>query len=123
MDYDQFVSKSKSPDKKTGEIVRKMYEQIPFDREFYPKWTDTTYEIDKTSKDTIPMYKIKNEKNKQDKQRYYSSQIQTIIPDRYRIEKVIKERKSKGKTQCFVKWLNYPTEYNSWVYKSDIQKL
>ena len=69
------------------------------------------------------MYKIKNEKNKQDKQRYYSSQIQTIIPDRYRIEKVIKERKSKGKTQCFVKWLNYPTEYNSWVYKSDIQKL
>lgn len=106
-----------------GEKIRKLYDQKPFDKGFYPNWTDQTFEISDKSTDQLPLFKIKNEKNEKQKQRFYSNQIQEVIIDKYRVEKILKKRKYKGKNQCLVKWLNYPPEYNSWINENELIQL
>ena len=108
---------------KIGSKVRKAYDKKPFDKGFYPNWTDQVYEVAKTSSDRVPLYKIEDEKKKIEKPRFYRDQIQDIIVGEYRVEKIIKRRIYKGKKQCFIKWLNYPNEYNSWVDESEIVTL
>ena len=39
------------------------------------------------------------------------------------IEKVIKSRKRNGKTELFVKWLDYPCSMNSWVLADSMKTL
>ena len=111
---------TKSKQFQVGEKVRKAYERKPFDKSYYPNWTDEIFEISKKSKDNIPLYKIHDDKNRMSKNRFYKEQIQNIIPDTYRVEKVIRKRIYKGKKQCLVKWLNYNDEYNSWVDENEI---
>ena len=64
------------------------------------------------------MYKISD-----NTKRYYPEQIQKINENLYRIEKIIKSRKYRGKKQHYVKWLNYADEYNSWVDDADLKRL
>jgi len=41
----------------------------------------------------------------------------------FKIEKILKKQKQKGKIRYFVKWLGYPTSQNSWVDASWIKKI
>ena len=109
--------------RKIGQHVRKVYKKTIFDKGYYPNWTDQTFEITSKSRDKIPLYKIKNEKNMINDQRFYAKQIQDIVPNTYRIEKIIRSRNIKGKTQHYVKWLNHGNEYNSWVNAEEIINL
>ena len=38
----------------------------------------------------------------------------------YQIEKILKKRTHRGQTQYLVKWLEYPSEQNSWVSECDM---
>ena len=57
------------------------------------------------------------------KKRFYEEEIQNIQEDLYRIEKILKKDKRNGKLFYFIKWLNYPQEYNSWISSEDLVKL
>lgn len=41
----------------------------------------------------------------------------------YKIEKNIKRRKVAGKDQILVKWLGWPTKFNSWVSKDEVKAI
>ena len=41
----------------------------------------------------------------------------------YRVEKIIKRKKIKGKKMVLVKWLDYDRKYSSWIPESDIQNI
>jgi hypothetical protein len=47
--------------------------------------------------------------------------LQKVSENLHRVEKVLKTRVRGGKKEYFVKWLNYPSTYNSWV--TDIKNL
>ena len=99
-----------------GDKVRKAYKQGPFDKSYFPNWTDRVYEVETVADEPVKkMYNIKDEKNKREKQRFYPEEIQKITENLYRVEKVLKNRTINGKKQYFVKWLNYPDDFNSWV--------
>ena len=66
------------------------------------------------------MFQIQDEKQNIVNQKLYTEEIQKVKPDLFRIEKILKTRKRRGKTEYFVKWLNHSNEYNSWV--SDIKR-
>jgi hypothetical protein len=42
------------------------------------------------------------------------------LDDVYKIETILKEKKSKGKTFYFVKWYGYPDNFNSWISSTDL---
>jgi len=110
---------------KTGETVRKRYKLGPFDKAYYPLWTDKIYNIDQiTSQQLKPYHKIRGENaTEKDERRYYTEEIQKITPNMHRVEKVLRKRKRKNKIEFLVKWLNHPDSFNSWVLESDIQSL
>ena len=119
----EILSKRKiKSDIQSGDKVRKAYDTKAFDKGFYPNWTDEIFTVEKTIKgDKQIVFRIKDHSGKVIEQRFYPEELQKITEKLQRVEKVIKTRKRKGKTQYFVKWLNYPERYNSWV--SSIQNV
>ena len=41
----------------------------------------------------------------------------------YRVEKILKRKKIKGKKMVLVKWLGYDSKHNSWIPESSIQDI
>ena len=39
----------------------------------------------------------------------------------WRIEKIIKKRKVKGKSEALVRWLGWPRKFDSWVLEKDLK--
>ena len=97
------------------ETVRTKYKLKPFDKGYYPLWTDEVFKISKRHfKGDKPLYTLRNEKNEIQNRRYYPEEIQVIKPLLYRVEKILDQRRRRGKIEYLIKWLNYSDSYNSW---------
>ena len=69
------------------------------------------------------MYKLNDFEDEPIKGTFYQPELQKIsIKDDklWKIEKLIKTRKRRGKTEYFVKWKHWPKKFNSWI--QDIKK-
>ncbi|MDI9312031.1 MAG: DDE-type integrase/transposase/recombinase [Limnohabitans sp.] len=103
--------------------VRIPYKANVFEKSYYPNWQDTIYTIENITKSNKkPFYKLRLEKNKI-KKRFYPEEIQKVIPEEYRVEKIIKSKSVRGQKYYLVKWLGYSEEYNSWEPAENIRKL
>lgn len=104
------IANMKEPkDNKEGDTVRLKYKMGPFDKGYFPNWTDKTYKIKRRTAGGL--FHLEGQKR-----RYYDKEIQKIDSDPlYRIDQLIKVRMKKGKEEYYVSWLNYPPEYNSWI--------
>jgi len=52
---------------------------------------------------------------------FYEAEIQKIEkPTIFRIDKVLKTRKTKNKIQYFVSWRGFPKKFNSWINQSQL---
>ena len=49
------------------------------------------------------------------KGRFYQNELVKVSGDIFRVEKVIKRRRYRGKNQLFVKWKGFNESYNSWI--------
>ena len=108
----------------TGDKVRRTYDIKAFDKGYYPNWTDEIYTVEKTIKgDKQIVFRIKDYSGNIIEQRFYPEELQKITEDLHRIEKIIKTRKRRGKKEYFIKWLNYPESYNSWVSEKEIKNV
>lgn len=102
--------------------VRTQYKRKVFDKGYYPNWKDEVHYISKNIKgNNKPLYKIKDEKLQEIDQRFYPEELQEVKPVLHRVEYPIKYRK-KGK-EVFVKWLNYPDSFNSWIKTKDLKNI
>ncbi|MDP2795194.1 MAG: DDE-type integrase/transposase/recombinase [Sulfurisoma sp.] len=76
-------------------------------------------------KETLPkpLYLLESyDKKEKLKGGFYAHEITPVNSDIFKVEKVIKQRKYRGKLQYFVKWMGYDITYNSWVDASDVTK-
>ena len=106
---------------KVGDKVRKVYNMKAFDRGYYPNWTDEIFTVEKTIKgDNQLVFRVKDYSGNQIEQKFYPEELQKITENLHRIEKIIKTRKYRGRKEYYVKWLNYPESYNSWIPAKDI---
>ena len=109
------LKKVNKTDIKVGDKVRQAYVLKPFDKSYYPMWTDKVSEVQKVASDVKkPMFNINDEK-----QKFYPEQVQKIVENLYRVEEILKTRNRNGRKEYFVKWLGYPPSYNSWVDESE----
>ena len=120
----EYLKKFKRPKLPEGDTVRQKYELKTHDRGYYPYWTDQIYEIYKAVPGRLkPYYQLKDQSGNVDKKRFYPEEIQKIKKNLDRVEKVLRQRKFRGKKQFFVKWLNYPDSYNSWIDAKDLTSI
>ena len=68
------------------------------------------------------MYKLEDYAGEEIRGSFYEEEMHKVrkVDDVYRVEKVIRKRKKNGRTEYLVKWLGYPSPFNSWV--TDLMK-
>ena len=120
-------NRSKKKNLKIGDVVRiKIRAMNRFNRSFHHQFSIDLFKIHKISnRMPIPMYSVQSLNTHEIlKQKFYKEQLQLVLGDEYRVEKILKTRKNgAGKNkQFFVKWIGFNDEHNSWVNESDITK-
>ena len=72
-----------------------------------------------------PTYKIIDKDSELILGSFYEPQLTKVhkshIDKTYRIEKIIRTKGRGNSQRLYVKWLNYPASYNSWIKKSDLE--
>ena len=116
--------RDKHPEFAVGDSVRISHAKKVFDKGYLPTWTDQVYTISriiKTPKIETQFagpvqYIIKDYYGEEILGAFYGFELQKITPpERFRVERVIRQRVRRGRVQYFVKWMGYGPEFNSWV--------
>ena len=119
------VSKIKPYGLRVGDSVRISYLTKPFDRAFDQHWTGEIFFVTKRfRRQGIPLYKLKDFNGEEITGSFYAEELQKITFDpqkAWKVEKVLKTRKRKGKTESLVRWLHFPPKFDSWV--QDLESL
>ena len=107
-----------------GDYVRLSYLRRAFQREYDQRWTGEVFiTIRRYKRGGLPIYKVKDFNGKDLEGTFYQSELQkvTIKDDQlWKIDKILKQRRRKNKTEYFVRWLHWPNSFNSWVDAKDV---
>ena len=100
-----------------GDKVRLNKKHRVFQKGYLPGWTEEVFLVRPVVTYTLTEWNgtpIKGIFSEEDVQK-------VVLPDEalFRVEKVLKR---KG-NQVFVAWKGWPKEYNSWIWKKDLQVL
>ena len=107
---------------KVGDKVGITKEKTLFEKGYTPNWLREIFYINKAIPRLPPVYELKDLNNQIIEGHFYEQEIQKIHKqdDVFKIEEILKTKTAKGKTQYFVKWLGYPSTFNSWINKEDL---
>ena len=104
---------------KVGDQVRISYLRNLFQREYDQKWTGEVFTIQKRwSREGISVYELQDYEKDPVVGTFYEAELQAVILDKdqaFKIEKVLKTRGRGANKEYYVKWMNWPTKYNSWI--------
>jgi|GEM_PF-907315 len=109
---------------KVGEEVRIAKIKGKFGRGYQASANEEIFRIYQIKRKLkIPMYKLETYDGKEIiNGDFYDFELTKVTGDLFRIEKVIKSEKRKGKTWHYVKWKGFNDSYNSWIPGENIVK-
>ncbi|CAG2232029.1 unnamed protein product [Mytilus edulis] len=112
---------------KIGDIVRISQLKRVFEKGYQENWTLEYFKVSKRFKrENQDIYKLKDTLNDDVKGSFYRYEVQKIDQSQkklYKIETILKTRKVVGKEQVLVKWLGWPSKFNSWILKKSIKDI
>ncbi|CAC5384203.1 unnamed protein product [Mytilus coruscus] len=112
---------------KKGDKVRITHLRNVFSREYDQKWTGEIFTVFRRYwRAQTQIYQIKDYYNEEITGSFYQSELQKVDlgdNEQWKIEKIIKGKGTGRNKQYFVKWLNWPVKFNSWVKASDVKDL
>jgi len=101
-----------------GDNVRITMRRQPFQKGYVAGWSTEIFVVDALLP-TVPVtYRLKDLAGDVIKGRFYGPEIQKVVKadnERFDVEKILKTRKRAGKVEYYVKWLGYPSNFNSWT--------
>jgi hypothetical protein len=104
---------------KIGDHVRISYLRNVFSREYDQKWSGEIFLVsERRLRGGIPVYRLKDYLNEEIKGSFYQSELQKVDvreKDEFKVEKILKTRGQGRNKQFFVKWLHWPSKFNSWI--------
>ena len=107
-----------------GDVVRLSKIQSPFDKESNPKWTEELFTVSSRYKNQgFQKYNVKDFQNEAIIDSFSPNELQKVEVDKntsYDIEKILKERKKKGKTEVLVRWRGWPPKFDTWISAKDV---
>jgi hypothetical protein len=100
-----------------GDKVRISKLRIAFKKGYLPSWSEEIFTIVARIPTDPATYELSDLSGEILKGKFYEPELQKIVKedDVYKIEKVLKSRKRRGKTDYFVKWKGYDDSFNSWT--------
>lgn len=115
----------KKPRFKKGDYVRIRELKNVFTRGYHPNFTEEIFKVKKVLLNLpIPRYVLTNYTGEEEiKGTFYGNEITLVNLDTFKVEKVLKKKREKGKTLLLVKWLGYPSSQNSWIDSTWIKKI
>lgn len=121
--YGQGSDGIKRPKYKVGDRVRITNVRGKFKKGYTTNWSEELFRVARVHWGLPNVYAIKDDGDEVLEGTFYEEELQRVNDkDWYRIEKIIKERKRKGRKEYFVKWFGYPSSFNSWVGDVDLYK-
>ena len=105
---------------KVGDSVRITRKKHIFQKGFEQTWSYEVFKIVKILKTKPITYELEDYIREPILGSFYSSELQSVKPVSYPIEKVIKKRRRGTSIEYFIKWLGYPDEANSWINQKDL---
>ena len=98
-----------------GDRVRLTKAKRTFKKGYLPNWTEELFTI---------VYVVRDDHGEILEGIFYAEELQKVFKrdDVYKIEIISKKRKKGRRVQYLVKWLGYPDTFNSWIFRSDLQK-
>jgi len=108
---------------KVGDLVRLSKNKFLFDKGYTPNWTTEIFTITDVLLRDVPVYKIKDYSGEEIQGVFYNWELQKVNKrdEVYKIEKIIQKRKTKTGNEYLIKWLGYPSKFNSWVKEEDLK--
>ncbi len=112
---------------KLDDYVRISQLKTPFDKQYNQKWTGEVFKIaSRHRREQRPVYKLKDYNDEPVSGMFYQSELQKVVidPNRlWKVEKVLRTRRRKGREEVFVKFLHWPKKFNTWIPKREIENL
>lgn len=109
-------------DLKVGDHVRISRMKGKFEKGYLPNWSTEVFKIVEKRYTNPPTFTIEDYNGKRITGSFYEQELQkTEMNDVFLIEKVIRKKTVKGKTEYLVKWLGYGDEFNSWVDEDQVK--
>ena len=95
-----------------------------FEKGYTPNWTQEIFIVDKIKlRRDRPVYVLRDFNNETIEGVFYEEELQKITNETniFKIDKILRKKKEKGKIKYFVSWLGYPKQFNSWINSEDLQ--
>ena len=110
---------------RVGDQVRISKARRIFKKGYLPSWTEEIFTISQRIDRSPPVYRLKDLMGEDIAGIFYGQELQKVIKtdDVFRVEKVIKERTRKGKKEYLIRWLGYPSKFDSWLQAADLKKI
>jgi hypothetical protein len=130
---DARVSRVKKPRKKRKPFTFKIGDQVrithlrrTFQRDYDQTYTEEIFVVrDRFVSQNIPIYKLKDMMDDPIQGTFYASELQKVSKDDqtvWRIKKILRRRKVRGREEVLVRWLGWPKKFDSWVPQADIKE-
>ena len=107
-----------------GDFVRVAKSKLMFEKGYETKYSELLYKIREVRQTHSQLiYAIEDLAGKTEPGWFYEQELSKVIIDKnekYRIAKVIKQKKVKGRLQYLVNWAGYPSIYNSWEWADEL---
>ena len=81
-----------------------------------PNWSYEHFLVDNVEPHKRTVYKLKDAAGEEIQGAYYKEEVQSIKKNKFYIEKVLKQRKTKkGSKEYLIKWKGWPSKFNTWI--------
>ena len=106
------------PKLRVGDRVRISKVKRQFKKGYLPNWTEEIFSIREEHRSEPPVYRLIDERGETLDGTFYESEVQKVLVTKnklYRVEKVLRRRRERKRTQLLMKWCGYPDSFNSWI--------
>lgn len=114
---------NKKPKFKLNDKVRISRIKSTFEKGYLPNWSEAVYFIHEIKYTTPITYILKDELGEILEGGFYENELQKTDQNIYRIEKVLRKKKTNGIEYALVKWMGYSNKFNQWIKIDDLTKL
>jgi transposase InsO family protein len=121
----ELLIKKTLPNLPIGSYVRISKNKTKFSRGFNEQAQREIFKIKSfSSNKRKPLYYLTNYFGNEDiKGGFYRFELTPVNINTFRIEKILRRRKYRGRNLVLVKWLGYDDQYNQWIDENDLESI